>query len=140
MLLLTVIVSTLIMSFRVKSWVTGNKVIVKNVNANIPVSLSWFLLPFLAFKAKKGRRNHDKDTGMFAFTFLTVTLFPVTHVLTWMKTFRNKDFFKSISCKEFASPILALWGTTCIWGMKTSHQDCSETVNSPVFKSQRKIR
>ena len=31
------------------AWVAGNEVIVKNVNANIPVSLSWFLLPFLAF-------------------------------------------------------------------------------------------
>ena len=30
-------------------------------------------------KAKKGRRNHDKDTGMFAFTFLTITSFPATH-------------------------------------------------------------
>ena len=30
-------------------WVVGNEVIVKNVNANVPVSLSWFLLPFLAF-------------------------------------------------------------------------------------------
>ena len=30
-------------------WVAGNEVIVKNVNANIPVSLSWFLLSFLAF-------------------------------------------------------------------------------------------
>ena len=33
----------------VKAWVARNEVIVKNVNANIPVSLSWFLLPFLAF-------------------------------------------------------------------------------------------
>ena len=32
-----------------RSWVAGNEVIVKNVNANIPVSLLWFLLPFLAF-------------------------------------------------------------------------------------------
>ena len=30
-------------------WVAGNEVIVKNVNANIPVSLSWLLLLFLAF-------------------------------------------------------------------------------------------
>ena len=30
------------------SWVAGNEVIVKNVNANIPVSLSWLLRPFLA--------------------------------------------------------------------------------------------
>ena len=30
-------------------WVAGNEVIVTNVNANIPVSLSWLLLPFLAF-------------------------------------------------------------------------------------------
>ena len=30
-----------------RPWVAGNEVIVKNVNANIPVSLSWFLLPFL---------------------------------------------------------------------------------------------
>ena len=34
---------------RVKTWVAGNKVILKNVNANIPVSLSWLLLAFLAF-------------------------------------------------------------------------------------------
>ena len=27
---------------KVCSWVTGNEVIAKNVNANIPVSLSWF--------------------------------------------------------------------------------------------------
>ena len=33
----------------VYTWVAGNEVIVKNVNANIPVSLSCFLLPFLAF-------------------------------------------------------------------------------------------
>ena len=32
-----------------QSWVAGNEVIVKNVNANIPVSLPWLLLPFLAF-------------------------------------------------------------------------------------------
>ena len=32
----------------VNAWVAGNEVIVKNVNANIPVSLSWLLLPFLA--------------------------------------------------------------------------------------------
>ena len=39
-------------------------------------------------KAKKGRRNRDKDTGMsgtqgtgmFPFKFLTVTSFPATHV------------------------------------------------------------
>ena len=30
-------------------------------------------------KAKKGRRNHDKHTGVFAFTFLTITSFPATH-------------------------------------------------------------
>ena len=30
-------------------------------------------------KAKKGRRNHDKDAGMFAFTFSTITSFPTTH-------------------------------------------------------------
>ena len=30
-------------------WVAGNKIIVKNVDENIPVSLLWFLLPFLAF-------------------------------------------------------------------------------------------
>ena len=71
----------------------------------------WLLLPFLAFlclpfsaqpidssfqwpssawvelrkggkrKAKKGRRNHDKDTGMFAFTVLTITSFPATNAL-----------------------------------------------------------
>ena len=33
----------------VETWVAGNEVIVKNVNANIPVSLSWLLRPFLAF-------------------------------------------------------------------------------------------
>ena len=32
-------------------------------------------------KAKKGRRNHEKDTGMFAFTFSTITSFPATHDL-----------------------------------------------------------
>ena len=31
-----------------KPWVAGNEVIVQNVNANVSVSLSWFLLPFLA--------------------------------------------------------------------------------------------
>ena len=30
-------------------------------------------------KARKGRRNHDKDLAMYAFTFLTITSFPVTH-------------------------------------------------------------
>ena len=30
-------------------------------------------------KAKKGRRNHNKDTGMFAFTFLTISSLPATH-------------------------------------------------------------
>ena len=35
--------------FVVLAWVAGNEVIVKNVNATIPVSLSWLLLPFLAF-------------------------------------------------------------------------------------------
>ena len=34
--------------YLVTSWVAGNEVIVKNVNANMPVSLSWLLLPFLA--------------------------------------------------------------------------------------------
>ena len=36
-------------------------------------------------KAKNGRRNHDKDTCMFAFTFLTITSFPATHgpSFTW---------------------------------------------------------
>ena len=29
-------------------------------------------------KAKKGRRNHDKDTGIFAFTFSTITSIPAT--------------------------------------------------------------
>ena len=33
----------------VESWVAGNEVIVITVNANIPVSLSWLLRPFLAF-------------------------------------------------------------------------------------------
>ena len=36
-------------SGKLRPWVTGNEAIVKNVNADIPVSLSWFLLPFLAF-------------------------------------------------------------------------------------------
>ena len=30
-------------------------------------------------KVKKDRRSNDKDTGMFAFTFLTITSFPATH-------------------------------------------------------------
>ena len=30
-------------------WVAGNEEIVKNENANIPVSFSWFLRAFLAF-------------------------------------------------------------------------------------------
>ena len=134
---------------QITPWVAVNDVIVKNVNANIPVSLSWLLRPFLAFlcfpgsaqfiasirsgliqflckseaalvrsgliqflckseaalvrfcreielghyeleamnwaepgkqrKAMKGGRSHDKDTGMFAFTFLTITSFPATH-------------------------------------------------------------
>ena len=38
-------------------WVTGNEVIVENVNANIPVSLSWFLLPFLASFASLPQLN-----------------------------------------------------------------------------------
>ena len=101
------------------------KRIVKNVNANIPVSLSWLLRPFWAFlcfpgsaqfiasskrgqprfcreielghyeleamsgaepekerKAKKGRRSHDRNTGMFAFAFLTITSFPATYEKT----------------------------------------------------------
>ena len=33
-------------------------------------------------KAKKGRRNHDEDTGMFAFPFLTITSVPATHHLS----------------------------------------------------------
>ena len=32
-------------------------------------------------KAKKDRGNHDKETGMFAFTFLTITSFPATHAV-----------------------------------------------------------
>ena len=36
-------------SFTVCPWVAGDEVIIKNVNANMPVSLSWFPLPFLAF-------------------------------------------------------------------------------------------
>ena len=51
-----------LIKLHVESWVAGNGVIVKNVNANIPVSLSWLFLPF-----------------MFAFTFLTITSFPVTY-------------------------------------------------------------
>ena len=34
--------------YRARSWVAGNEVIAKNLNANIPGSLSYFLLPFLA--------------------------------------------------------------------------------------------
>ena len=30
-------------------------------------------------KDKEGRRNHDKDTGMFALTFSTITSFPATN-------------------------------------------------------------
>ena len=30
-------------------------------------------------KVKKGRRSRDEDTGMFAFTFLTITSFPAAH-------------------------------------------------------------
>ena len=33
----------------IRAWVAGNEVVVKNVNANIPVSLSWLLRTFLAF-------------------------------------------------------------------------------------------
>ena len=32
-------------------------------------------------KAEKGRRSDDKDTGMFAFTLLTITSLPATHGL-----------------------------------------------------------
>ena len=32
----------------VLAWVAGNEVIVTIANTNIPLSLSWFLLPFLA--------------------------------------------------------------------------------------------
>ena len=35
---------------------------------------------------KKGRRSHDKDTGMFVFTFLTITSFPATHVFTCIES------------------------------------------------------
>ena len=40
--------------FTVFPWVAGNEVIVKNVNAHIPVSLSWLLRPFLAFLCFSG--------------------------------------------------------------------------------------
>ena len=33
----------------IRSWVAGNEMIINNVNAKIPVSSSWLLLPFLAF-------------------------------------------------------------------------------------------
>ena len=39
-------------------------------------------------KAKKGRRSHDKDTGMFALTFLTITSFPATHAETSIANYR----------------------------------------------------
>ena len=32
-----------------RPWVAGNELLVENANANIPVSLSWLLLPFSAF-------------------------------------------------------------------------------------------
>ena len=43
----------------IRARVAGNEVIVEDANANIPV----------------------KDTGMFAFRFLTITSFPATHDL-----------------------------------------------------------
>ena len=42
-------VSNFVPNIIVKPWVAGNEVTVKNVNANIPVSLSWLLRPFLTF-------------------------------------------------------------------------------------------
>ena len=34
---------------QILAWVAVNEIMVKNVNSNIPVSLSWLFLPFVAF-------------------------------------------------------------------------------------------
>ena len=83
------------------SWVAGNEVIVKNVNANKPVFivassafLGFPLLPWLSsihcfnfvvalfsFSAKARLASFAFlwFRGLFAFTFLTITSFPATH-------------------------------------------------------------
>ena len=50
----------------IKPWVAGNEVIVKNVNANIPVSLSWLLRPFLAFLSFPGSAQFIASSLAFA--------------------------------------------------------------------------
>ena len=40
----------------------------------------------------KGRRSHDKDTGQFAFTFLTITSFPATNGLIALLGIKLDDF------------------------------------------------
>ena len=51
-------------------------------------------------KAKNGKGNHDKDTGMFAFTSLTIISFPATHDSTWLAQQgreTNSDWQSSVS-------------------------------------------
>ena len=57
-------------------------------------------------KAKKGRRCHDKDTGTFSFTFLTITSFPATHAWCFhnLRTRRSK----SVLTEEIKSDSLKL--------------------------------
>ena len=52
-------------------------------------------------KAKKCRRSHDKDTGIFAFTFLTITSFPATHVLICSSNFENDECLPASPPKLF---------------------------------------
>ena len=79
-----------------KSWVAGNEVIVncyyrKRGQPSFcrETELGHYRLESMdrteagkQRKAKKGRRNQDKDTGTFASTFLTIASFPATHAET----------------------------------------------------------
>ena len=46
-------------------------------------------------KPRKAEENHDKNTGMFAYTFLTITSFPETrgHMLQRALVFENQQQF-----------------------------------------------
>ena len=51
-------------------------------------------------KAKKDRRSHDKDIGVFAFTSLTITSFPATHVQTRTVTSEKQRTCASLTLRS----------------------------------------
>ena len=98
-------------------------------------------------KAKKGRRNHDKDTGMFAFTFLTITSFPATHGIskssscTCLNTLKGKMICNrcrypslTLSCDDICSCV-HLWKICSCWKYchETNKDRSCDTIDAAAF-------